>query len=174
MCCLARWPSRPVSGVGHIHRYITDGSLLTKLGWAPTTPWEKGLEATVAWYSDAKNRQRWGTTKLNSTLVAVAALAGPAAAPVAVPAVQDSPTTPLPVIGCRLTKLKKFTDQRGLFSELSNTTKDFQKNGNRVVRQISLSVSGDGVFRGLHCSKYGKLVTCIAGSLVVRWLRTQR
>jgi len=37
---------------GHDRRYSIDCAKVRALGWRPTTPFEKGLERTVAWYRD--------------------------------------------------------------------------------------------------------------------------
>lgn len=37
---------------GHDRRYAIDCSKLRSLGWSPATPYEDGLERTVAWYRD--------------------------------------------------------------------------------------------------------------------------
>ena len=37
---------------GHDRRYSIDCAKVRRLGWRPTTPFEKGLEHTVAWYRD--------------------------------------------------------------------------------------------------------------------------
>ncbi len=44
---------RPVEDrVGHDRRYSLDASKLRRLGWAPTVPFERGLEGTVRWYEE--------------------------------------------------------------------------------------------------------------------------
>lgn len=50
---------RPVSLIepvadrpGHDRRYCLDTAKLRALGWAPSTPFEAGLDATVGWYRD--------------------------------------------------------------------------------------------------------------------------
>jgi dTDP-glucose 4,6-dehydratase len=46
---LISWvPDRP----GHDRRYSIDASKLRALGWEPLTPWDAGMEQTVAWYRD--------------------------------------------------------------------------------------------------------------------------
>jgi dTDP-glucose 4,6-dehydratase len=42
---------------GHDRRYALDCSKIRKLGWSPVVPFEKGLEATIAWY--VENRSWW-------------------------------------------------------------------------------------------------------------------
>eukprot|EP01123_Difflugia_compressa_P000726 TRINITY_DN10844_c0_g1_i1.p1 TRINITY_DN10844_c0_g1~~TRINITY_DN10844_c0_g1_i1.p1 ORF type:complete len:188 (+),score=47.89 TRINITY_DN10844_c0_g1_i1:56-619(+) len=58
----------------------------------------------------------------------------------------------------------RYNDERGFFQEKYN-----DKKYGEVVKQCqqtSFSYSHKNVIRGLHCSKYGKLVQCIRGKLV--------
>lgn len=142
------------------NRYYTDGSMLSELGWAPTTSWEDGLRQTVEWYTDGKNVARWDKARLSKEI------SGRHSNGVVAPPRAGDPFWPMPVQDCKLTYLKYYPDNRGIFSELTNTTKDSAKNGNKPVNQISMSVSRPHVIRGIHCSRYGKMVTCVAGSLV--------
>ena len=44
---------KPVADrLGHDRRYCVDTSKLQALGWAPAMDFERGLEATVAWYRE--------------------------------------------------------------------------------------------------------------------------
>jgi len=55
----------------------------------------------------------------------------------------------------------RYGDSRGYFQELHN----IQTYPNRDYKQISISKSQKDVLRGLHCSFYGKFVTCIEGAI---------
>ncbi len=47
--------------LGHDRRYAVDWTKIRSLGWAPETPFEAGLEATVRWYE--RNRRWWEAIK---------------------------------------------------------------------------------------------------------------
>jgi dTDP-4-dehydrorhamnose reductase/dTDP-4-dehydrorhamnose 3,5-epimerase len=70
-------------------------------------------------------------------------------------------STDLSVSGAYTIVAERYLDERGFFSELYNGT----KNNARNWKQISLSQSKPFVLRGIHVSQYGKLVTCLQGSM---------
>jgi len=80
--CGAGWDRvrRVADRKGHDRRYSLNDSALRALGYAPRTPFEAGLEATVAWYRD--NRAWWEPLKKDSPNEAPVGRAQ-AAAPVA-------------------------------------------------------------------------------------------
>jgi dTDP-glucose 4,6-dehydratase len=47
--------------LGHDRRYAVDWTKIRALGWAPETPFDAGLEATVRWYE--RNRSWWEAIK---------------------------------------------------------------------------------------------------------------
>jgi dTDP-glucose 4,6-dehydratase len=51
---------------GHDRRYALDCSKIRALGWSPRTPFERGLEETIAWY--AENRSWWQPIKSGAYL----------------------------------------------------------------------------------------------------------
>jgi dTDP-4-dehydrorhamnose reductase/dTDP-4-dehydrorhamnose 3,5-epimerase len=73
-------------------------------------------------------------------------------------------TTQLPVCGASLIVFKRHGDSRGYFNELFNCEKYDQIIAKKEWKQISFSNSSKGVLRGLHCSPYGKFITCTSGS----------
>ena len=63
----------------------------------------------------------------------------------------------------------RFGDSRGYFNELYNETKYDVKpgdgnGGQGEWKQVSFSSSGKHALRGLHCSQYGKFITCVRGA----------
>jgi dTDP-glucose 4,6-dehydratase len=62
-CCGAGWDmvAYVEDRKGHDRRYSLDDSALRALGYAPRTPFQDGLEATVRWYED--NRRWWEPLK---------------------------------------------------------------------------------------------------------------
>ena len=58
--------------------------------------------------------------------------------------------------------MPRFGDSRGYFNELYNDTK-YDKSLVQKWRQVSFSKSARNVMRGLHCSPYGKFITCTRG-----------
>ena len=92
--------------------------MLSELGWAPTTSWEDGLRQTVEWYTDGKNVARWDKARLSKEI------SGRHSNGVVAPPRAGDPFWPMPVQDCKLTYLKYYPDNRGIFSELTNTTKD--------------------------------------------------
>ena len=72
-------------------------------------------------------------------------------------------TTPLPVDGASVTTFDRFGDSRGYFNELYNETK-YDVKPEPEWKQVSFSSSGKHALRGLHCSPYGKFITCVRGS----------
>ena len=83
-------------------------------------------------------------------------------------------TTDLPVDGCTVTTFDRFGDSRGYFNELYNETKYDVKPqaathlgeepGPGQWKQVSFSSSQKHALRGLHCSPYGKFITCVRGA----------
>jgi dTDP-glucose 4,6-dehydratase len=51
---------------GHDRRYAIDATKLQNLGWAPSMPWEQGMEETVSWYQD--NETWWRKIKTGEYL----------------------------------------------------------------------------------------------------------
>ena len=47
--------------LGHDRRYAVDWAKIRALGWAPETPFDAGLEATVRWYEG--QRQWWEASR---------------------------------------------------------------------------------------------------------------
>jgi len=72
-------------------------------------------------------------------------------------------TTPLPIHGASVTTFDRFGDSRGYFNELYNETK-YDESLQQDWKQVSFSLSGKHALRGLHCSPYGKFITCVRGS----------
>lgn len=58
--------------------------------------------------------------------------------------------------------MPSFGDSRGYFNELYNDTK-YDESLVQKWRQVSFSKSARNVMRGLHCSPYGKFITCTRG-----------
>lgn len=65
------------------------------------------------------------------------------------------------ILGCYEIEFDRHEDNRGFFQELFVTTKYDLAAG----EQLSCSCSNKGVIRGLHCSPYYKLCSCIKGRL---------
>jgi len=72
-------------------------------------------------------------------------------------------TEPLPVHGASVTTFDRFGDSRGYFNELYNETK-YDESLQQDWKQVSFSQSGKHALRGLHCSPYGKFITCTRGA----------
>ena len=72
-------------------------------------------------------------------------------------------TTDLPVHGASVTTFDRFGDSRGYFNELYNETK-YDESLQKEWKQVSFSSSGKHALRGLHCSPYGKFITCVRGA----------
>ena len=49
-------------------RYFIGSDRLAALGWEPRTSWEEGLRATIEWYSQKGNIDRWDETALAAAL----------------------------------------------------------------------------------------------------------
>lgn len=65
------------------------------------------------------------------------------------------------ILGCYEIQFDRFEDQRGFFEELYSSSKyDIP-----AAEQISCSRSVKNVIRGLHCSPYYKLCSCVSGKL---------
>lgn len=62
---------------------------------------------------------------------------------------------------CYLINRQRHTDNRGFFEEL------YVKGQGPKFKpvQMNVSCSKEGVIRGIHCSKFAKLCTCLAGRL---------
>jgi len=71
------------------------------------------------------------------------------------------PKTPLPVHMAYTLDPPRYGDPRGYFQELYN----MQRYPSHDFKQISISRSQRDVLRGLHCSAYGKFVTCPEGAI---------
>jgi len=63
----------------------------------------------------------------------------------------------LPIEGCYTSTILCHKDARGTFSEVAK--------GDQAWSQISISTSKGKVFRGIHVSPYGKLISCLKGSM---------
>ena len=72
-------------------------------------------------------------------------------------------TSDLPVAGASVTTFDRFGDSRGYFNELYNETK-YDESLQKEWKQVSFSSSGKHALRGLHCSPYGKFITCVRGA----------
>ena len=72
-------------------------------------------------------------------------------------------TTELPVDGASVTTFDRFGDSRGYFNELYNETK-YDESLQKEWKQVSFSSSQKHALRGLHCSPYGKFITCVRGA----------
>jgi len=68
------------------------------------------------------------------------------------------------VQGAFIVVADRFHDERGYFQEHFNDER-YQKVA-KQCKQVSFSHSKRNVIRGLHCSKYGKLVQCLRGKLL--------
>jgi len=62
-----------------------------------------------------------------------------------------------------VTTFDRFGDSRGYFNELYNETK-YDESLQKEWKQVSFSSSGKHALRGLHCSPYGKFITCVRGA----------
>lgn len=67
----------------------------------------------------------------------------------------------LEVEGCYYLETNRYHDHRGFFQELYNSERYPIE-----TKQVSTSLSKKGVLRGIHRSLYGKLVTCLTGSIL--------
>eukprot|EP00908_Phaeocystis_cordata_P025673 Transcript_814.p1 GENE.Transcript_814~~Transcript_814.p1 ORF type:complete len:498 (-),score=230.30 Transcript_814:558-2051(-) len=72
-------------------------------------------------------------------------------------------TAELPVDGASVTTFDRFGDSRGYFNELYNETK-YDESLQKEWKQVSFSSSQKHALRGLHCSPYGKFITCVRGA----------
>mmetsp|Transcript_53545 Transcript_53545/g.88906 ORF Transcript_53545/g.88906 Transcript_53545/m.88906 type:complete len:497 (+) Transcript_53545:23-1513(+) len=72
-------------------------------------------------------------------------------------------TKDLPVSGASVTSFDRFGDSRGYFNELYNAEK-YDESLNQSWKQVSFSSSQKHALRGLHCSPYGKFITCVRGA----------
>eukprot|EP01102_Stenamoeba_stenopodia_P011314 TRINITY_DN3460_c0_g1_i1.p1 TRINITY_DN3460_c0_g1~~TRINITY_DN3460_c0_g1_i1.p1 ORF type:complete len:192 (-),score=25.34 TRINITY_DN3460_c0_g1_i1:180-755(-) len=70
---------------------------------------------------------------------------------------------PLAVHGAYIVRVKRFHDQRGFFEELYH--KDKYQELEHAWKQVNWSWSNKGALRGLHCSPYPKLISCVSGKL---------
>ena len=77
--------------------------------------------------------------------------------------------------GASVTFFDRYGDSRGYFNELYNDTKyeDLDNSRPRAAdgaeepkrwKQVSFSSSQKHSLRGLHCSQYGKFITCVRGA----------
>lgn len=69
----------------------------------------------------------------------------------------------LPIKDAKKICFKRFGDSRGYFNELFNEEKCTDLIGKKW-KQVSFSNSSKNVLRGLHCSPYGKFITCTRGA----------
>lgn len=69
----------------------------------------------------------------------------------------------LDIPGAYLIGCQRFSDERGYFQELY---RDERYSMFKQCKQISYSCSSANVVRGIHCSPYGKLITCVKGKVV--------
>src|SRR5258707_15899615 len=53
--------SHVADGKGRVRRYSLDDSVLQEMGYAPRTPFDEGIKATVRWYEE--NRAWWEPLK---------------------------------------------------------------------------------------------------------------
>ncbi len=72
-------------------------------------------------------------------------------------------TAALPIRDASVTTFDRFGDSRGYFNELYNETK-YDGSLQKEWKQVSFSSSSKNALRGLHCSPYGKFVTCVRGA----------
>eukprot|EP00058_Branchiostoma_floridae_P027902 XP_002613393.1 hypothetical protein BRAFLDRAFT_68401 [Branchiostoma floridae] len=72
--------------------------------------------------------------------------------------------TPLAVRDAYLLEFARHSDRRGHLEELYNETR-YPSGVTQHWAQVTCSTSYRNVLRGLHCSTYGKLVTCVAGRI---------
>ena len=72
-------------------------------------------------------------------------------------------TKELPVHGASVTTFDRYGDSRGFFNELYNET-TYDGSLCKEWKQVSFSSSGKHALRGLHCSPYGKFITCVRGA----------
>jgi len=54
----------------------------------------------------------------------------------------------------------RFQDERGFYEEI-----DFKTSGVETAQQTGFSCSERNVLRGIHCSPYGKIVSCLSGEM---------
>lgn len=64
---------------------------------------------------------------------------------------------------CFVSFCNRYYDNRGFFQEIYNDQYDFLDFN---IKQSNWSVSNKNVLRGIHCSPYSKLVTCVKGSIL--------
>jgi dTDP-4-dehydrorhamnose reductase len=72
-------------------------------------------------------------------------------------------TKDLPVHGASITSFDRYGDSRGYFNELFNEDK-YDDSLRKEWKQVSFSSSQKHALRGLHCSPYGKFITCVRGA----------
>ena len=70
----------------------------------------------------------------------------------------------LPIKGAFKITFRRFCDSRGYFNELFNAQKYGECVKDKSWQQVSFSNSSNNILRGLHCSPYGKFITCTRGS----------
>lgn len=61
---------------------------------------------------------------------------------------------------CKLIINKVFSDKRGEFSEI------YKRGPLNSIKQVNYSHSFGNVFRGIHQTPYGKLISCVSGSIL--------
>lgn len=64
---------------------------------------------------------------------------------------------------CRVFSIDRYEDERGYFQEIYNENR--YDDPGPLTPQVSFSKSHCDVLRGIHVSPYGKLCTCVRGSL---------
>jgi dTDP-4-dehydrorhamnose 3,5-epimerase len=68
-------------------------------------------------------------------------------------------------LGVYIKDIVRHEDDRGTFEEIYNNTNFWEYWSTNDPEQINLSVSKKNVVRGIHCSPYYKICTCISGAL---------
>jgi epimerase EvaD len=71
---------------------------------------------------------------------------------------------PVGIGGAYVVELDRYTDNRGWFEEAFNDAKFPEEI--KLCKQISISSSHKNVFRGIHTSRYSKVVTCLRGRIL--------
>ena len=69
----------------------------------------------------------------------------------------------LPIKDAQLLTFPRYGDKRGYFNELYNQER-YSTLSSQEWKQVSFSKSSKNVLRGLHCSPYGKFITCVRGA----------
>jgi dTDP-4-dehydrorhamnose reductase/dTDP-4-dehydrorhamnose 3,5-epimerase len=86
-----------------------------------------------------------------------------------------APTTPqvggfpIPIKGAFIIQCPRYGDERGFFQEIYNEDKYTEVDSEQAPggwKQVSWSGSAPNVIRGIHTSKYAKMVTCVQGSML--------